>query len=79
MQKNGFTVKQDSTLTFRSLGKEFFLSVIHTVRNSAQESKRTHLEVICSMMCLIKPKKYKNNQLYADIHLGNIPKDSITG
>ncbi len=30
-------------------------------------------------MWLIKPKKYDNNQDYADNHLGNIPKDSITG
>jgi hypothetical protein len=29
-----------------------------------------HLEVIYSMMWLIKPKRYNNNQYYADNHLG---------
>jgi hypothetical protein len=29
-----------------------------------------HLEVIYSMMWLIKPKKYNNNQYYAVNHLG---------
>ncbi len=28
------------------------------------------MEIIYSMMWLIKPKTYKNNQYYADNHLG---------
>jgi hypothetical protein len=28
---------------------------------------------------VIKPKKYNNNQYYADNHLGDVPKDHITG
>jgi hypothetical protein len=28
------------------------------------------VEIIYSMMWLIKPKKYNNNQYYGDIHLG---------
>jgi hypothetical protein len=48
-------------------------------RNTAQESEMIHLELIYSLMWLIKPKKYNNNQYYADTIWGSIPKDSITG
>jgi hypothetical protein len=36
------------------------------------------MEIIYSMMWLIKPKKFYNNQYYADNHLGDVPKDNIT-
>jgi hypothetical protein len=52
---------------------------IYICARPTQDSMMMHMEIIYSMMWLIKPKTYKNNQYYADNHLGNISKDSITG
>jgi hypothetical protein len=37
------------------------------------------MDIVYSMMWLIKPKTYNNNQYYAITTWGNVPKDSITG